>query len=159
MNWIDQIQSREQEFIEICRRNGVKVTHQRLTIYRALAASDSHPDAESLHQQVRASLPSISLDTVYRTLHLLEQLGVIKRFGPMDSATRFDANSTSHGHFICVGCGHIDDVFDEALASLNAKYTNDASRRIDAVCLELRGLCQSCLKKTRLPGCNRYRRQ
>ena len=60
------------EFVAACRRQGVKATHQRTEILRELAGTEEHPDAETIHERVRQRIPALSLDTVYRTLKLLE---------------------------------------------------------------------------------------
>ena len=96
-----QAEKRVADFVEVCRRQGVKATHQRTEILRELAGTQEHPDAETIYARVRQRIPAISLDTVYRTLRLLEEKGVIARVGSMRDRTRFDANTDRHHHFVC----------------------------------------------------------
>jgi len=138
------IDKRTADFAATCRGSGIKATHQRMEIFRALAETDEHPDAEALFRRVRARLPSVSLDTVYRTLRLMEQMGVIARLGPMDASTRFDANCESHGHFICTACGSIGDLYDAALDHVKETLAHTAAGRVETVYVELRGLCPAC---------------
>ena len=83
-----ELQRRIEGFTALCRAEGLKVTHQRTEIYRELARTDEHPDALAIYRRVRRRIPSISFDTVYRALRLLENKGVIRRVGtPADSAS------------------------------------------------------------------------
>jgi len=63
-----QIQERLERFVDVCRQKGLKVTPQRLEIFRELAASEEHPTAETLFNGIKVRMPTVSLDTVYRTL-------------------------------------------------------------------------------------------
>jgi Fe2+ or Zn2+ uptake regulation protein len=71
-------------FLAACREHGIKATHQRIEIVRELASTEDHPDAESIYERVQERIPTISLDTVYRTLRLLEDNDIISRVGSMD---------------------------------------------------------------------------
>ena len=75
------VESRLAAFAVMCREHGIVATHQRTEIYRELAGTTEHPSAEAIYKRVRARIPAISLDTVYRTLRLLEAKGVISRVG------------------------------------------------------------------------------
>ncbi|MBW1971134.1 MAG: transcriptional repressor, partial [Deltaproteobacteria bacterium] len=70
-----EIERRMERFNEICRNSGEKLTHQRIEIFREVAQTGEHPDAEKVHQGVRKRMPTVSLDTVYRTLWWLKDLG------------------------------------------------------------------------------------
>jgi Fur family peroxide stress response transcriptional regulator len=96
-----EVEKRVNVFFEVCRRYGVKATHQRAEIYRELAGTNEHPDVETIYARVRKRIPAISLDTVYRTLRLLEKKGLISRVGSLGERTRFDANIDRHHHFVC----------------------------------------------------------
>ena len=99
------IEQRMARFSETCRKSGAKLTHQRMEIFREVAQNGDHPDAEKVFQGVRERMPTVSLDTVYRTLWWLKELGLIKTLGPPRKRTRFDANLSRHHHFICIQCG------------------------------------------------------
>ena len=87
------------------RAAGVKLTHQRLEIFREVLASREHPDAEAVYRGVKRRLPTVSLDTVYRTLALLGELGFVTTLGPRRESVRYDANLGHHHHFVCERCG------------------------------------------------------
>ena len=86
----------------------------------------------------------ISLDTVYRTLKLLESKGVISRVGSMQERSRFDANTAHHHHFICTECGMIGDFYSDALDRIQVPHEAAGMGSVDEVCVELRGRCRRC---------------
>jgi Fur family peroxide stress response transcriptional regulator len=74
-----EVDRRVQRFLEECRRSGLRITHQRTEVFRELARSAAHPDAETLYLWVRRRVPTISRDTVYRTLVALEARGLVRK--------------------------------------------------------------------------------
>ena len=110
-----EIQRRIERFEQMCRDAGVKLTHQRMEIFREVAQTGSHPDADTVWQGVRKRMPTISLDTVYRTLWLLNDLGLVGKLGAPREGTRFDANLSPHHHFVCVQCGLTLDFYSDEL--------------------------------------------
>ena len=131
-------------FENACREAGLKLTPQRLEIYRELAQAQDHPSAEMLYQRIIATLPTISLDTVYRTFATLEKHRLISRVQTVESQARFEAKMTRHHHAICIHCGAITDFtwhsFDEIqtpeeLASWGKVVKRNAT---------LEGVCNSC---------------
>lgn len=84
----------EEEFIafrKVCKEHGIKVTHQRLEIFREVIRDHDHPSAEDIYSRVKDRLPCISLDTVYRNLAAFESYGFIGRVQIVDKI-RFDPN-------------------------------------------------------------------
>jgi Fe2+ or Zn2+ uptake regulation protein len=99
-------------FEEACRSSGLRVTPQRLAVYRVLAEDASHPTAEAVYARLRPGMKSLSRATVYRTLESLECVGFIRRVSTTDGVGRFEANLTPHVHVVCRLCGMITDVGD-----------------------------------------------
>ncbi len=97
----EEIDRRLERYQVLVKRAGIKLTPQRLEIFRIIAASEEHPSAEVVHQAVRARMPMVSLDTVYRTLWLLTDLGLLATLGPRQGSVRFDANLEQHHHYFC----------------------------------------------------------
>jgi len=146
VNSIDtrNVKDRMDAFVNACRRNGLRLTHQRLEIYRELAVAKDHPSAEMIYTRVRRRMPTISLDTVYRTLASLEVHQLIARVGAATSSARFESNPHPHDHFLCVQCGEIRDVFaaeSQRAALIQAVPEN---YRVHSSHVELRGLCPNC---------------
>lgn len=144
----EELRQRMDCFREGIRRAGVKLTHQRLEIFHELAKSGSHPHAEAIYRGVRKRMPSISLDTVYRTLWMLLDLRLISALGSRDRV-RFDGNMKSHHHFICMKCGLTCDLYDEDYDRL--KIPKDVKRfgSVEKTQVELKGLCLRCERKPR----------
>ena len=144
----EQAEKRVAGFLKICRRQGVKATHQRTEILRELAGSEEHPDAEMIFTRVRKKIPAISVDTIYRTLRLLEDSGVIARVGSMRDRARFDANTDRHHHFVCTECGLIGDFYSDAMDRFPVPREVTEMGGVEAVYVELRGICRKCEQKT-----------
>jgi Fe2+ or Zn2+ uptake regulation protein len=90
------------------RGQGLRLTGPRRLVLEVVRATESHPTAEWVHRMVRRRLPRVSLGTVYRNLRLLVAQGLVKELpGPN---ARFDANTSEHHHFRCLGCGRIVDI-------------------------------------------------
>lgn len=140
-----EVDRRVQEFVQTCRRRGLKVTHQRMEISRELAASEAHPDAETVFHAVARRVPSISRDTVYRTLSTLEAEGLIRRVEPVFESVRYDANVGRHHHFVCRVCGAIRDFYSEAFDSLPVPPSAESLGQIDSVQVQIRGICSACV--------------
>jgi len=133
-------------FEQVCRRAGVKLTHQRMEVFREVAGSGDHPDAETIHRGVRRRVPTVSLDTVYRALWLLGDLGLVTTLGPARERTRFDANLGRHHHFVCVRCGLTRDFHSDALDGLTLPPSIRAIGRVETTRVEARGVCRECAK-------------
>jgi Fur family peroxide stress response transcriptional regulator len=131
----------------VAKEAGIKLTHQRLEIFRALVATEEHPDAETIFRAVQRRVPTVSLDTVYRTLWMLEDLGLVKTLGPLRDGVRFDANLEQHHHYICVRCGLVRDFESQ---DLNALRVPDGVKQLGSIVdahVEVRGLCAQCQKR------------
>jgi Fur family peroxide stress response transcriptional regulator len=101
----EELQRIMNRFEEVVRRAGVKLTQQRIEIFREVAGTGDHPDIETIFMHVRKKMPTISLDTVYRTLSLFADLGLVTTVRPLNTRARFDANTEAHHHFFCTRCG------------------------------------------------------
>jgi Fur family peroxide stress response transcriptional regulator len=139
-----EIALRMDRFKDSCRSSGVRLTHQRLEVFREVVRAGDHPDAETVHKRVRKRMPTVSLDTVYRTLWLLNDLGLITTLGPSRERTRFDANLTRHHHFMCVRCGLTRDFYSDDLDNLKLPRSAKAFGQIETTLVEVRGVCQAC---------------
>lgn len=144
-----EIERRVQAFVQMCRQRGMKVTHQRMEIFRELAASEEHPDAETIYQRVCNRVPSISLDTVYRTLSTLGTQGLVQKVEPLFERARYDANPDHHHHFVCTVCGRVSDFYSEALDDLPIPKSVEALGEIESAHVQVRGTCSSCAGQKR----------
>lgn len=126
---------------------GVKLTHQRLEIFREVAASLEHPDAETILKAVKPRMPTVSLDTVYRTLWLLDNLGLVATLGPRRQTVRFDANLSKHHHYVCEDCGLVRDFECFELDMLRVPAAARAFGSAIRAQVEIRGICEKCEKR------------
>ena len=142
-----EIERRLEQFKSVAKQAGVKLTHQRLEIFRAVASSEDHPSAEAVYKSVRTAMPTVSLDTVYRTLWLLMDLGLLTTLGSRRESVRFDANLKQHHHYLCVRCGLVRDFESTELNEL--PIPDSVNRFGDIVCtqVEVQGVCASCANK------------
>ena len=140
----DIIETRMRSFTEACVAQGVKVTHQRLEIFRALAATEEHPEADTIHRRVRERIPTISRDTVYRNLKMLAEHGLISVVGMSHERLRFDANMSRHHHFVCLRCGLIRDFSSPHLAGLECPEEAESFGEPVSINLEVKGVCTEC---------------
>ena len=142
-----EVERRVERFVEAVKKAGVKLTHQRLEIFREVAASVEHPNAEAVMKALRPRMPTVSLDTVYRTLWLLNDLGLVATLGPKRESVRFDANLAHHHHYVCVRCGLARDFESPELSALRIPEAVAELGSIDATHVEVRGVCSRCAKE------------
>jgi Fur family peroxide stress response transcriptional regulator len=139
-----EITQQLEQFRAACKKRGVKLTHQRLEIFREVAASLEHPDAETVFRGVQTRMPTVSLDTVYRTLWLLNDLGLITTLGPRRESVRFDANLRHHHHYVCMRCGLVGDFESPELNILRIPNGVMEFGSVVSTHVEVRGLCAKC---------------
>jgi Fur family peroxide stress response transcriptional regulator len=139
-----ELERRLDEFRTAARKAGVKLTHQRLEIFREVASSIEHPAVDVVFRSVQARIPTVSLDTVYRTLWMLEDLGLVTTLGPRRGVVRFDANLGPHHHFVCVRCGLARDFESPAFDALRVPGTVKKYGEVVGTRVELKGVCRAC---------------
>jgi Fur family peroxide stress response transcriptional regulator len=122
--------------IEKLRQRGYKITPQRLAICELILSSKDHPTADQIYHKILQKFPTVSLATVYQTLHLLKELGLLQELGFVDMSSRYDPNVSPHVNIICPKCGQIYDyeapVVRELWSQISAKLENKTlGQRID----------------------------
>ncbi|MBY0523399.1 MAG: transcriptional repressor [Gemmataceae bacterium] len=127
-----------------CGELGLSLTPQRLAIYQVLASDDSHPGAEDIYRRIKPDLPSLSLGTVYRTLELFEEHGLVSRVHAFGDQARFDANLDSHHHLVCIRCRRVIDFQDAQLERLPVKPEGLNGFRVLTHRIHLLGVCHRC---------------
>ena len=145
-----ELQTRMEALADACRDAGLSVTPQRLAIYRALLCSQAHPDAEAVFEAVRATIPNLSLATVYKNLETLQQLGVVRELTPLHEAVRFDANLDHHHHLVCTACKAVVDLYDPELDALKLPAERAQGFAVSHLRVQVEGLCPACAKSPSL---------
>lgn len=111
-NWIE----------DKCSEHGLRMTEQRRVIAQVLSESNDHPDAEELYGRAAAIDPKISLATVYRTLRLFSDAGIIETHDFRDGRARYEAaDEDHHDHLIDVQTGDVIEFMDEEIEELQKK--------------------------------------
>ena len=126
------------------RDRGLRVTPQRMCIVAHLVENATHPTVESLHEATRVEMPTISLKTVYQTVHDLEALGEVRLLDVGTGQVRVDPNvEHRHHHVVCNECGRVCDVpVDFPGLTLPRRYRFGFT--VDAVDVIFRGTCEEC---------------
>ncbi|MFA6133312.1 MAG: Fur family transcriptional regulator [Phycisphaerae bacterium] len=143
-----QIDSHLACFAETLRRLGLKVTHQRMEIYKEVASNSHHPDAETVYKAVKSRVPAVSLDTVYRTLCLLEKEDILHRIETSSDRARFDADTSQHYHFICNNCSRIIDFQSTELNEIQLPQSLEVLGEVRSYHVLARGICAKCTGTT-----------
>ena len=133
-----------QMLISKLREAGLKATAQRLEICRLILQSKDHPTAERIFQKMRGRFPTISLATVYQTLHLLMELGLLQELGLPSMSTRYDPNITPHINVICQRCGRIYDYEAEKVKETWNRLVSDIRIKTQGQRLDLYSYCEKC---------------
>lgn len=133
---------RQQIDIEaLCAERGLRITDQRRVIAKVLSESDDHPDVESLHERAAAIDPGISIATVYRTVRLFEEAGILDRHDFGDGRARYEAAPEAHhDHMIDVETGNVIEFVDPELESLQRQIAEKLGFRLVDHRMELFGV-------------------
>ena len=126
------------------RKEGLKITPQRIAILTYLDGNKAHPSVDEIHREVSRRFPSISLATVYNTLDTLERLGEVQAICIDPSRKRFDPDASSHHHAMCDRCGRVLDVFADVTAGLRIPEELGRDFTVERTSVSFRGLCRKC---------------
>jgi Fe2+ or Zn2+ uptake regulation protein len=126
------------------RARGQRVTPQRLAIAAAVRDLDRHATAEQVFTDVAGRMPGVSLPTVYATLDLLEEVGLVRRVATEGGAAVYDPRADDHHHLVCRGCGAIADVDGAVDHAALLRAARRAGFAADGAQVVIRGLCASC---------------
>lgn len=132
------------ELAELLRERGLRATSQRVVMHRLLRDTERHVSAEELLSEASERLPGVSLPTVYATLELFEQLGIVRRVNGGRGTLLWDTRTDTHHHMICRNCGRIEDLetpLDLERARRSAARSGFDPDRAEVV---VSGLCARC---------------
>lgn len=126
---------------KLCQENGLRLTEQRRVIARILSEAEDHPDAEELHRRATSVDKNISLATVYRTVKLFEEAGIIERHDFRDGRSRFEeASDDHHDHLIDVRSGEVIEFVNEEIERLQVEIARKLGYKLVDHRLELYGV-------------------
>lgn len=143
-------QVRFEQLIAKLKERQYRITPQRVELIRLIAASEGHPSASQLYNQIKVQFPTMSLATVYKTLDLLKEVGEVLEIGLRDDS-HYDGNKPyPHPHLICMKCQKImDGELDVAVGKIVQEVENNFGFRVVKHQLDFYGLCPDCQKKSK----------
>jgi Fur family peroxide stress response transcriptional regulator len=135
---------------ERLREQGYRLTPQRIAVLRALAARGEHLSAQELHDRVREEFPMLSLATVYSTLALLKEIGLVLELTLQDGTHVYDAGrSAPHPHLICTQCERVLDLELDVLNGVPQQIAQSTGYRVTSHRFDMFGVCPACQKRER----------
>jgi len=139
--------SQSGDIVSKLSEKGYRLTPQRMMILSAIENSDDHISAEEIYAQVLAKYPHVNISTVYRTLELLKQLGLVTETDLGGGRVRYHpADKGHHHHLVCTECGAIIDLDESLLASLESTLLREYKFSADLRHLAIFGRCANCSK-------------
>jgi Fur family peroxide stress response transcriptional regulator len=131
-------------FYQKCKYHNLKITPQRVAIYKELLASTNHPSADDVFKSIRMVYPTISFDTVNRTLLTFSKIQLIDVVESYSGSRRFDSNRKNHHHIHCIHCGKILDFDNTAFDSLELPAEIEKKNRIVNKRVTINVICSQC---------------
>lgn len=126
------------------RNHGMKITPQRLMIFKVLENNTSHPSAENVYKRVKRIYPSVSFTTIYKTLETLRKLGEVREFVIDDDRKHYDPNTNLHHHVVCSSCKRILDVFEDFSPYVKLPDTVKKDYTVSGFQIFFHGICKEC---------------
>ncbi|MGD9395114.1 MAG: Fur family transcriptional regulator [Candidatus Thorarchaeota archaeon] len=134
----------KEQLISMLRKNGHKVTTQRLAICEEVLLSKEHPTAEMVFEKVSKQHPGLSMTTVYHTLDMLKKLDLIHEIRFEGRSSRFDPNTSVHVNIICQKCGKISDYQSDEIQSQWDRIVSEIKVRPVGQRLDAYVICEEC---------------
>lgn len=135
------------EYIEIMKTKGIKPSMQRAAVYGFLQENRIHPTAETIYAALKDDNPTLSLTTVYNTLKLFSEKGLVTAISLEKEQLRFDADTSPHSHFKCSVCGKVCDIINPKVFSKIRKQTETLLPEgftSDSFQINIWGKCADC---------------
>lgn len=133
-----------EKYVDILKKNSIKITPQRLEILRYLDENRNHPTADEIYKKLKKNNPSLSKTTVYNSLEILNKYNIINSISITSVEARYDIVNKMHHHFICKSCGGIIDIDIECP---NINKTLENGHKIEEVHGYFKGICKECIEK------------
>lgn len=139
-----------QALLVALKQAGLRLTPQRRAICRAVVERADHPTARAVYDQLLPEFPSLSRATVYNTLQVLVETGLVQELGTAgDGAIHYDADVAPHVNLICIRCHRIEDFDDAFMAAIARRVAADSGYQLRGARVAYYGLCPRCQNKVR----------
>ncbi len=128
------------------KKEGLRYTQQRQSIWNEMCATDEHRDAEEIYLSLRNEGMSVSRATVYRTIDVLVKNNLVRKLELGDGRARYEhkMDLEHHDHLICVQCGKIEEFMDETIEEIQEKIVNDLGFKLIRHIHQLFVICNNC---------------
>ncbi len=140
-------QQETSQFRKVCEQAGLAVTHQRQVIYEVLAGIEGHPSPEEVYARVKRRIPSISLATVYKNLHLFIDSGIFEQVSMHHGSMRVETNHAAHHHLVCTECKAIMDIDAGLLGLSDVQQRLPGGFLVKRLAVDVIGLCGDCQQR------------
>ncbi|MEG1002544.1 Fur family transcriptional regulator [Clostridium sp.] len=128
----------------IFKEKKLKLTPQRLAVYKYLMSTTEHPSAEVIYKAIQEDFPTMSLATVYKALKTLVDVGLVQELNVGEGNFRYDGNADSHPHIQCISCGRVDDLMNLSFDHLNSEVEQNSDYKVLSNQTYFYGLCKDC---------------
>ena len=129
--------------MEAVRTKKIRHSDVRDKIYEYLCGTKTHPSANMIYNDLKPSIPKLSLGTVYTNLKLFEDLGQVVRVANVNGFERYDADTFEHVHLVCDECGAVIDITDADIRKAK-KACQAGQAKIKSIQIVLHGTCEKC---------------
>ncbi len=136
-------------FRDLCEQHGIAVTHQRQVLYETMQGMYGHPSPEEVFAAVKQRIPSISLATVYKNIHLFVESGVLRELSVHHGTLRVEMNREPHHHQVCSVCKKVSDLTDD---ELGVDFQTPSTKLpggflVERVSMDVIGICPDCQRR------------
>jgi Fur family peroxide stress response transcriptional regulator len=136
------------KFADSLKKSGLRLTATRTEICKLLSETSDHPSALEIYRELKSRYPSLSLATVYNTMDVLVEMGLIRVLGCVGGGhVHIDTNTHSHINVMCMSCHKIIDLPSDEIENLDRRITNESGFKLQGSSIIFYGLCPDCQKK------------
>lgn len=125
----------------------IRTSETRNRIYEYLCGTKAHPTAYMIFQDLKPSMPTLSMGTIYNNIKHFEEQGMIINVANVNGSERYDANTSDHAHLVCDCCGSVIDIMDADIDTAKSACSV-GNIKINSIKIVLRGVCEDCSVKS-----------
>lgn len=129
---------------EVFKEKKLKLTPQRIAVYKYLKSTKEHPSAETIYKALQPEYPTMSLATVYKALKTLVEVDLVQELNVGEGNFRYDGNTCTHSHIQCLNCGRVDDIEGFCFSNLNSEIQKHTDYEVMSNQVYFYGLCKNC---------------
>ncbi|MEG2935292.1 MAG: Fur family transcriptional regulator [Clostridium sp.] len=133
-------------FTQVFKEKKLKLTPQRIAVYNYLKSTKEHPSAETIHKALMEEYPTMSLATVYKTLKVLVEVGLVQELNVGEGNFRYDGMTSAHPHIHCICCAKVDDLEGVTFEELNQTVKGNTNYDVLSNKVYFYGICPECKK-------------